>query len=318
MATVALLQVGLEIPSRFVTMDKLIDETRQVGSFQLWTQHSALVERTSAVNLVLEIFKQFLDEIRKAPEKAMYLIYSLEQRFAEAPHEAKDIMYMFATTVEDRFEPAPSPEAMSALAKDLVDLVNTTYGSQGKTFRDWARAKRQATNPVYQKLRESMDEEEDGFIKELQAKLIFLIDKYKEYIVLAWFLNGLLRASNNRMYEFLGIAEIENLEKRHAEKAVLGWSAVGWLSYQFMLYETMLPKHFVYGKTSGLFQEFMTRTTPGFVFKLTEFQGVLQMQDKKVTDYQAKFLAAAITLGISGMQVLMKMLSDHPNQRFLS
>jgi len=223
-------------------------------------------------------------------------------------------MYMFATTVEDRFEPVPSPEAMSALAKDLVDLVNTTYGSQGKTFRDWGRAKRQAANPVYQKLRESMDEEEDGFIQELQAKLMFLIDKYKEYIVLAWFLNGLLRANNNRMYEFLGIAEIENLEKRHAEKAVLGWSSVGWLSYQFMLYETMLPKHFVYGKTSGLFQEFMTRTTPGFVFKLTEFQGVLQMQDKKVTDYQAKFLAIAITLSISGMQVLMKTTLLDSNQ----
>lgn len=291
-------------------MDKLIQQTRTVGAFTLWRQHSTLIERTSAVNLVLEIFKQFLDEIRETPEKAMYLIYSLEQRFAEAPSEAQDIMYMFSVVVEDRFQPVPSQHVMSDLSKDLFDLVNTTYGRLGKTFRDWARAKRQATNPVYQDLRECMEEEEDGFIKELQLRLVDLINKYKDYVALAWFLNGLLRASNDRMYAFLGIAEIENLEKRHSEKAMLGWSSVGWLSYQFMLYDTMEAKHFVYGKTSGLFQEFMTRTTPGFVFKLTEFQGVLQMQDKKVTDYQSKFLAAAITGGISFMQILMKMLSD--------
>merc|ERR1712012_878264 len=112
------------------------------------------------------------------------------------------------------------------------------------------RAKRQPGRSEYRKVQNDIIDNETKnkeIIALLQNCIInTLHSKFKDHIVLRWFVNGLLRAVNDGNFAFLGVLELQNLGKLCTEKELLCWSAVGRLSHELMIYEAMERRHFVY------------------------------------------------------------------------
>lgn len=157
----------------------------------------------------------------------------------------------------------------------------------------WGDTARDTKSKALDKYQSMVEAEKGEFLNYVQQSLAGLVDKYKGYPVLWWFLHGLQRETNKGAYAYLSCAMLSyDLRDEAKRKVTMKWSVVGWIAYNMIRENYVEESSFMFSRVAPQFQTLVNEVVPRFVYQLSDLDSMKAGQLQRVADMKNRSLAA--------------------------